>query len=75
MSAHADFPRIFATLLALLGVYLVWCGSDLVVDLLQWPDLLPLERIGGIVLGLSCLDFLADRLHRFYSVVRGPQAK
>ena len=74
MSAHADLPRIVATLLALLSGYLVWRASDFVVDLLQLPDLLPIERLGAVVLGVSCLEIFAERLRHLYLKARAPQA-
>lgn len=73
MSAHADLPRIVATLLALLGGYLVWRASDLVVDLLHLPDLLPVERICAVALGISCLEICAESLRRLYLNARAPK--
>src|SRR4051794_34903811 len=59
-----DLPRMLGTVLALLSGYLIWRGSDVVVELLQWPDLLPVVRLCAIVLGVSCLEVLVQRLRR-----------
>jgi len=67
VSGLFDLPRMLGTTLALLAGYLIWRGSDAVVELLQWPDLLPIVRLCAIVVGVSCLEFLVQRLRRLLS--------
>lgn len=58
MSAILRPRRVIGTMLALVLGYGLWRLSDVVVDLLQWPDLLPLVRLGAVVVGVTCLEFV-----------------
>jgi hypothetical protein len=48
---------MIGTLLALGAGWLIWAGSASLADILKWPTLLPLVRLGAVVVGVTALDY------------------
>lgn len=71
MTRARGLRRLGGTLLAVAATWGIWRASAAVVDHLNWPDLLPLVRLGAVVVGVTLLDWIFTALRPVFSESSG----
>lgn len=59
--------RVVGTVLAVAAAWGIWRASAGLADYLNWPDLLPLVRLGAVVVGVTLLEWVFTALRPVFS--------
>ena len=71
MTRARALRRLGGTFLAVAATWGIWRASAAVTDYLNWPDLLPLVRLGAVVAGVTLLDWIFTALRPVFSESSG----
>jgi hypothetical protein len=58
VSGAPRLRRLTGTLMAIGAGWAIWNASASVADVLNWPELLPLVRLGVVVAGITALEYV-----------------